>query len=223
MKKWLSLALALALLCGTVAFATADPYQLGDHMDDFSVTLSDGTETSLYGLLAQKKAVLINFWASWCGPCRNEFPFMARAYEEMSDQIGVLALSCEARDTDEVVLSLRDSLDLGSLPMGLDPGVSNRFDIQGYPTSVMVDRNGVICFMDAGSIPDKGKFLRLFSAFTADDYSEPVLLTAIPTAASPVDYPSAEEIAAALALTDERIAVQTPEDATAWPFVAGEG
>lgn len=101
MKRFAWLALVMALLCAAfpVALAQEDTYQLGDTMDDFAVTLSDGTETFLYGLLTQKKAVLINFWASWCGPCKIEFPFMQQAYDELSDDVGIIALSIEPKDT----------------------------------------------------------------------------------------------------------------------------
>ena len=103
------LVLMLMLMLGMVTFASAEDdkvYQLGDKMEDFSVTLTDGTEVSLYGLLAEKKAVLINFWATWCPPCRMEFPYMQEAYDEMSDEIGIVALSIEPTDTNEAIFCL---------------------------------------------------------------------------------------------------------------------
>ena len=49
-------------------------YAVGDTMDDFTITLTDGTDVTLSELLKTHKAVLINIWATWCGPCREEFP-----------------------------------------------------------------------------------------------------------------------------------------------------
>lgn len=185
MKKLIAFFLAAALLCCmTGCFGKVEPdgkYKLGDKMDDFTVTLSDGTETSLYGLLKEKKAVLVNLWASWCEPCKGEFADMEKVYNEMSDDIGIIALSAEKEDTDEIVLALKKELGLTTLPMGVDTiGLSDTVGINAYPTSIMVDRNGIICYMKAGSLQSAEDFEKLFSAFTADDYSEPVLLNKIP-------------------------------------------
>ncbi len=60
-KRLMGVALALCLLIGTAAIAEDSGYQLGDKVDDFSLTLADGTEVSLYGLLAEKKVVVLNF------------------------------------------------------------------------------------------------------------------------------------------------------------------
>lgn len=221
MKRFLACVLALALALSLAAFAegTTGYYQKGDRIEDFAVTLSDGTETTLYGLLAEKKAVLINFWASWCQPCQMEFPYMQRAYSQVSDEIGILALSVEATDTAEVVNALKDELGLTTLPMGIDVGgVSARFDLNnGIPYSVLVDRNGVMCFDEVGAITDESKFLRLFEAYTAEDYSEPRLLDAIPSQRPTAEWPSVDAFAAALGAKELR--VELPEDDDVWPFV----
>ena len=205
--------------------AETAPYILGDRIEDFTVTLSDGAQTSLYGLLSEKKAVFINLWASWCGPCRHEFPFMEQAYVEMSDEIGLIALSVEPSDTDETVLALKNELKLETLPMGLDTaGLAQAFNVKSYPTSVMVDRNGTVCFLQAGSLPDKDSFIRLFSAFTAPDYSQPVLLDSVPPVKPSVERPSAEALKSALGTDDSRIEIRLPEDECIWPVVpSGNG
>lgn len=108
MKKLTAWLLALMLMLGMVTFASAEEtkvYRLGDKMEDFTATLVDGTEVSLYGLLAEKKAVLINFWATWCTPCRSEFPFMQEAYDEVSGDIAILALSTEPSDTNDAIIA----------------------------------------------------------------------------------------------------------------------
>ena len=221
MKKWIAFVLIGLLMCGMIpmAFAEQTPYQLGDHVDDFTVTLADGTATSLYGLLAEKKAVLINFWASWCTPCKMEFPALQEAYDQMSDEIGVIALDIEPTDTNETVLKVKEDIGLTSLPMGLDVGQAKRFGVAAYPTSVMIDRNGVVCFIGSSSIPNADKFLRLFSAFTADDYSEPVLLTEIPAETPTVETPTVEVLSNALNLQGDNLTVVPNSDPSVWPFV----
>ena len=97
MKKVFSLLLALALcLTGLAMAEDAQPavYQPGDKIDDFTMTTYDGTSVTLSEVLKEKEMVLINIWATWCGPCRNEFPFLEEAYQQYKDKVEVLALSC---------------------------------------------------------------------------------------------------------------------------------
>lgn len=195
-------------------------YQLGNKMPDFTAHLDDGTEVTLYGLLKDKKAVLINFWASWCGPCKNEFPFMQQAYSEMSDDIGIIALSTEASDTFEVIADLKKELSISSIPMGLDDGqLYNQFGFDAIPASIMVDRNGVICFMEVGSIPSKDHFIRLFSVFTEDGYNESVILEKIPAKAAAKSQPDETAMKTALGIKDDAISVLPLTDTFIWPFI----
>ena len=224
MKRFLAWALALVLALSPAAFAEGANgyYQKGDKIEDFSAVLSDGKEVTLYGLLAEKKAVLINFWASWCQPCRMEFPYMQKAYSQVSDDIGVLALSVEPTDTAETVNAMKDERGLTTLPMGVDEnGVSARFNLEGgIPYSVLVDRNGVMCFDEVGAITDETKFLRLFEAYTADDYSEPRLLDDIPKLLPTAEWPTVDAFAAALGA--QEMQVEFPEDESVWPFAIVE-
>ena len=148
------LILALALGLQGPAWAESDLYALGDTMEDFTAQLCDGTQVSLSGLLSEKKAVFLNFWASWCGPCEMEFPYMQQAYDQMSQDIAVVALSIEPTDTCEVIQQFKEDNGLTTLPMGQDPGIADRFGVAAIPTSVMVDRNGLNpCFV--GDLPEQ--------------------------------------------------------------------
>lgn len=241
MRKTFAIGMALVLAAGMPVFAEStstseqetvvesavdseagEIYQLGDKIEDFTATLSDGSEVSLYELLGEKKAVLINLWASWCGPCKSEFPAMQEAYDEMSDDIGVIALSQEASDTDEIVNQLKDDLGLTTLPMGVDTiGLGDHFDTDAIPVSIMVDKNGVICFIENGALTDKDDFLRLFQVFTADDYDEPQLLEQVPARKPDIAAPSADEMKQAVGTDEMAFAAADPED-NIWPFVVSE-
>ncbi len=224
MKKLLACALAFLLALSLPSFAEGANgyYQKGDKIEDFAATLSDGTQVTLYGLLAEKKAVLLTFWASWCQYCRMEFPYLQKAYAQMSDDIGILALSVEPADTAEIVNELKAELGLTTLPMGVDEGgVHARFNLEsGIPYSVLVDRNGVMCFGKLGATTDEGKFLRLFGVYTAEDYSEPRLLDEIPAQTPTAEWPTADALAAALGAKEMR--VELPEDESVWPFIIRE-
>lgn len=168
-----SLMLALTMCLCSVSFAEEAPlsYAKGDKIQDFTFTTCDGQEMSLYEVLAEKEAVLINIWATWCGPCRNEFPFLQEAYEQYKDKVEVIALSCEETDDAETLAAFAAEYGL-TFKIGQDPvGFLSAFGIGSIPTSFVVDRFGTICFMESGSQPDVGSFTRLFDAFLGDEYT----------------------------------------------------
>lgn len=228
MKKFLSVILALCMVLSMTVFSYAEEttntsamYQLGDHVEDFSFTLVDGTEGTLYGLLAEKKVVLLNLWATWCSPCRMEFPSMEKAYMAMQEDAAVVCLSVEETDSDEKINAMRDELGLSVLPMCKAPdGLMSRFTESGIPATAIIDRNGVLCFLHVGTLPDENKFIRLMETYTADDYDAPQLLTEVPAAVSKVEKPDLAQARAALSLADDvTLSFRTDEDALCWPFV----
>ena len=223
MKKLISMLLALCLMLGMVTLVSAEEasYQLGDRVADFSFTLVDGTEGTLYGLLAEKKVVLLNLWATWCAPCRAEFPAMEAAYEQMKDDAAFVCLSIEENDDAAAIQAMRDSIGLTTLPMGKAPAdLAQRFHAISIPTTAVIDRNGVLCFLESGTMPDQNKFIRLLETYTAEDYSEPVLLTEVPAATSRVEVPDLAQARAALSLAEDvTLSFPTQENAQIWPFV----
>ena len=99
MKKLIALALTLVLLLGA-AGALADPESYyGKTLPDFTVKTLDGEDFTLSESLKSHDLVLINFWATWCGPCRMEFPFLQDAWQQYADRIDVIALSVEETET----------------------------------------------------------------------------------------------------------------------------
>ena len=224
----IALLLVLVMAMSGMSFASAEEtdnvehaYTIGDTMEDFTITLSDGTEVSLYGLLETHKAVLINIWATWCNPCCMEFPYMEEAYKQVSDDLAIVAISCETTDTDEVIEQFKVDNGLTVLPMGADTiGLTDWFDYDGIPTSIMVDRNGVICWQESGSITSVDTFMRLFTPFIADDYSESLVGFEIPKVAPTVEAPAVEDAQAAAVAEGSDVTVSFDEDDEyAWPWV----
>lgn len=76
-----------------------------------------------------------------------------------------------------------------------------------------------MCFDEVGAITDETKFLRLFEAYTAEDYSEPRLLDEIPKPLPTAEWPLVDAFAAALGAQEMR--VELPEDESVWPFAIG--
>ena len=224
----IALLVALVMALSGMAFAeeaaveeAVKVYTVGDKMDDFTLTLSDGTTVSLYELLETHDAVLINIWATWCNPCCMEFPYMEEAYSQVQDDIAIVAVSCEPTDTDEVINAFKEENGLSILPMAADTiGLTGLFAYDGIPTSIMVDRFGVICWQESGSITSTDTFLRLFNAFIGDDYTESVVGFEIPKVMPTVEAPAAEDAAAAAVAENGNVTVSfDADDEYAWPWV----
>ncbi|MDD3409822.1 MAG: TlpA disulfide reductase family protein [Eubacteriales bacterium] len=222
-QGFLALMLALALMVSGAAFAAAEEtpavYQLGDKVEDFTIAMSDGQEISLYSLLAEKKVVVLNFWASWCGPCRMEFPYLQEVYTKLSADVGMIALSINERDTVEIIENLKAELGVTTVPVGRDIGLSKRFGVKAYPTSVLIDKNGVICLIHEGIVTSPVVLENALQSFLADGYDKPLLLAEMPKL--PVtEAAGAEELAAALNAEGSTLEFTSMEnDDSLWPFL----
>ncbi|MBQ4580837.1 MAG: TlpA family protein disulfide reductase [Clostridia bacterium] len=224
MKKlhFLPVLLALMLCLCSIALADNSVYSLGNKMDDFTVTTYDGQTVTLSEVLKEKEAVLINIWATWCGPCRNEFPFMEEAYKQYSDKVEVIALSCEITDTNDVLSAFAKEMGLTFKVAQDTANLATRFAASAIPTSVMVDRFGTICFMEAGSLPDASSFIRLFDAFLGESYTESKVLYGIPRMKPNVAPSAQEELNAALNIEGGTLVFNNSSALYDWPMVAGE-
>ncbi|MBQ8683612.1 MAG: redoxin domain-containing protein [Clostridia bacterium] len=148
--------------------------ELGDVMFDFTVTDTDGKTHTLSELLKTKKAVVLNFWYTNCGPCKAEFPFLQEAYAKYSDTLEVLALNPVDKDN-AAVAKFKKDLNL-TLPMAVVDAVwESAFGIYGYPTTVVIDRYGVIGLVHSGSIDTAKAFEDIFATYTSDNYSQTVV------------------------------------------------
>ena len=111
---------------------------------DFELTSSTGETVRLSDL--RGKPLIVNFWASWCEPCRYEMPAMQRVYQEYSSQeLEILAVNSTSQDT------LKDALDFAAqqgltFPILLDQqgDVSSTYRVQALPSTFFVRPDGVI-------------------------------------------------------------------------------
>lgn len=151
----------------TVAKIT-EQLSLGSQMPDVTITDVQGNSYNLYELLAEKQMVMLNFWFIECPYCVEEFPCINSAYNQYKDSVEVLALNPYNSAITIKIFQAKHKLDF---PMCNDPyGLSDAFSVRGYPTTVIIDRYGVVCLVSPGGIPDESVFLKIFEVFTADDY-----------------------------------------------------
>jgi peroxiredoxin len=117
---------------------------------DFTVPGLRGSPIRLGDFKGQ--VILLNFWATWCPPCREEMPSMERLYRRFKSRgFTILALSIDSRG-EEVVAPFVKSFGL-TFPIGLDPRmtVAGEYRMAGLPTSILIDRGGAIAAVAAGA------------------------------------------------------------------------
>lgn len=123
---------------------------LGRPAPAFSVALFDGSTVRLEDL--RGKIVFVNFWASWCPPCRTEAPVLEEAWRKLKGA-NVVFLGINTQDKEEAA---RDFLEEFSItyPNGRDPGgkIAIDYGIWGLPESFFIDGAGRITYKHVGAI-----------------------------------------------------------------------
>ncbi len=119
----------------------APDFTLND-MDDEAHTLSD-----YHG-----KVVLVNFWATWCPPCRKEMPALEALYKKLgTEKFAVLAVN-QWEDPDHVFTYTGDLNVFPSFPILFDPesAISEEYGVKGLPTSFLIDKKGQLAYRAVG-------------------------------------------------------------------------
>ena len=199
---------------------------LGDVMYDFEVTTAKGEKVVLSEMLKEKKMVLINFFYTTCGPCANEFPYMQEAYNEWKDSVGIIAI--DPLDGQNVE-TFQNQMGLTFPMAGCPASWSTTFGVTGYPTSIVVDRYGVICLIEVGGLTSTRPFVSMFEHFSAEKYEQKIFqngLADLVTNVKPnVTMDDPADIAAAINADGAPITYRAEdgEDAEyAWPFILAE-
>ena len=166
------------VLTSSVITGTEKPankvYGLGDIMYDFTITASDGVVYTLSELLQEKDAVVLNFWYLNCPPCKMEFPYMQMAYAEYKDRIELLAINCE--DGNDAEVNAFKAENEYTFPMAIgDKDYWYPCAYSACPTTIVVDRYGVIVYMHTGYFDEVAPFNALFRTVTGDDYTQTLI------------------------------------------------
>lgn len=134
----------LGLIVAVLAWRVPAPgaTTVGSEAPGFTLVDLDGNPISLAGL--RGRPVVVNFWASWCGPCVEEFPLLRRAVERhAADGLFVIGIVFQDRSTAAREFMERNG---ATWPAAMDPGgrVAEAYEILGPPETFFIDGAGII-------------------------------------------------------------------------------
>ena len=145
--------LAMLMLCAPLAVAAEGGQGLTPISDkplapDFDLQDASGNPHRLADYLGQP--IVLNFWATWCPPCRAEMPSMQRAREAVADEgIAILAINV-GEDAETVRKFLADTLVDIPLPLDIDSTVVQAYPVRGLPTTFVIDPEGKLVYSATG-------------------------------------------------------------------------
>jgi len=116
---------------------------------DFALADIDGTIHRLSDYRGQ--VVIVNFWATWCPPCREEMPSMQRAWEQIQDEDIVILAIDVGEDEDTIFTFTADYPVEFPLLLDLDSRVIQEWPVRGLPTTFIVDPQGRIAYRAIGT------------------------------------------------------------------------
>ena len=132
-----------------IEFKPGMPIKDGVAAPDFTGELMDGTSITLSEL--QGKPVIINFWATWCGPCVKEMPAFERLKDDFGDKIGIIAVNCG--DDAETVKDFVEENGY-TFPVVLDEeySISMLYPTNSIPYTVVLDAEGKVTHISTGAL-----------------------------------------------------------------------
>lgn len=141
---------SLSTASGIASLASNDePLQVGNVAYDFQLQDLEGNTVALSDF--QGQPIILNFWATWCAPCRIEMPELQATYEKYKDD-GLVILALDQDESAEIVRSFfRDELGLTFTPLlDEDQTVAQQYGVFNFPSSFFINADGVITAIHRG-------------------------------------------------------------------------
>ena len=144
---WVIIVLTLLLLSGCDNSTSEQPLQTGSSENkvakNFTLKNVQGEAVSLSQY--RGKVVILNFWATWCPPCREEMPSMERLYQKYKGQdLVMLAVNVDDNSKQAVSKFLKRTPYSFPILLDRDSKVQNVYGVFRFPESFIIDRNGVV-------------------------------------------------------------------------------
>jgi peroxiredoxin len=120
----------------------------GKPAPDFTLEDLEGNKVTLSSLKGQ--IVVVDFWATWCGPCRAEMPELNRLFQTYKEK-GVIVLACNQQEDKETVAKFmkENKLEFTAL-LDTDKKAADQYNVEGIPTTVLIDKKGLVRASEVG-------------------------------------------------------------------------
>lgn len=143
--------LKLSLVLGMVVIACGSKEHKGQSgVTDFSLFSLDGEEYTLSELKGQ--VVIIDFWATWCPPCRNSIPTFSRLYDKYHEQgFTILGIGL---DDEQALVNFQQQMKIPYPILVGDNDLAKDFGVTGIPKTIFIDKKGVIRKTQTGFAPE---------------------------------------------------------------------
>lgn len=143
------------VVLGSATYQRDDVPVAGEKVPDFSAELMDGGQLGLDDLAG--KPAVINFWASWCGPCEEEAPLLQQAHEEYGDEIMFLGIDIRDARSDAEEFIARHGLTYPSV-RDETMEIYADFGLTGQPETFFIDSEGVLVRHVPGPVTEESLF-----------------------------------------------------------------
>lgn len=148
----------ISLLVIALCFLTsARAVRVGEAAPAFELQQADGKPVSLAEL--RGNVVYVDFWASWCAPCKRSFPWMNALYsKERGNGFVIVGVNVDKRrsDADRFLRDVPAAFPIVFDTSGATPAA---FDVKGMPSSYLIDRNGIVSAIEEGFHDDRAAAL----------------------------------------------------------------
>ncbi len=211
-------------------------YNLGDVMYDFTLSDVKGNTYKLSEMLNTKKMVMLNFWYIDCSWCNKEFPGLNDSYDKYKDKMELLAINDYGDSLNEIIhFPTTGSYEEDNLvfPLCKTANDANSLTIDkfggfagntGYPTTIIIDRYGVICMIEQGAIVGESKWNKIFDHFTSDNYEQKLVKDSAdltPREKPNVSFPGSDAIANNFNTSGISVTYSPDDNEYSWPFIPG--
>lgn len=148
-------------------FGSEKPW-IGRRAPDFALTDYDGNEIALADY--RGKVLIVDFWGTWCPPCVKEMPSFVELHQKHRDQgFEIIAIACYDKERAVRKFNAKHNIEFATPPLDADKQVQRDYKVGGFPTSFVLDKQGIIRYAHVGLPADEKVFTQYIEELLAED------------------------------------------------------